>query len=62
MRYFKIKLDGEVDHHRWWPTSLVSRSWQALHARTQYLATPATSVASERMFSTSGNVITDKPG
>ena len=52
---------AEVDSNplEWWKTHYVDYSHLACLAK-KYLCIPATSVASERLFSTSGNIVTDK--
>ena len=58
--YFKhILTQGDVDPHAWWNVHKVDFPVMAKLAR-KYLAVPATSVASERVFSYAGNVLTDK--
>lgn len=58
-RYFAISVEKEVDPHVWW-----LKNWRIYPGLStlsrRYLAIPASSVASERVFSYSGNVITDK--
>ena len=49
----------DSDPLEWWKTHHVDYSHLASLAK-KYLCIPATSVASERLFSTSGNIVTDK--
>ena len=49
----------DSDPPEWWKTHHVDYSHLASLAK-KYLCIPATSVASERLFSTSGNIVTDK--
>lgn len=59
-RYFELSLvDRIVDPHKWWMENKSSFPVMAKLAR-KYLAIPATSVASERIFSYTGGIITDK--
>jgi hypothetical protein len=59
-RYFKLDLKGTmVDPMEWWRDNRTTFPVMARLAR-KYLGIPATSVASERMFSYSGNIATDK--
>jgi hypothetical protein len=59
-RYFSLNpCTGVANPHTWWRDNRASYPVLAILAR-KYLAIPATSVASERVFSFSGNMITDK--
>ncbi|KAE8737430.1 hypothetical protein FOCC_FOCC017106 [Frankliniella occidentalis] len=51
-------VDMDVDIHLWWKERLDAYPRLAALAR-KYLCVPATSTASERLFSTGGNIVTD---
>jgi hypothetical protein len=58
-RYLQLEVIDEVDPLEWWKENIVHFPHLAFLAR-KYLAIPASSVSSERMFSYSGNIITDR--
>jgi len=60
-RYMKLKKeDAFTDPLSWWASEVGSSFPLLKSLARRFLAIPATSVASERVFSTAGNVITKK--
>ena len=52
--------DVDINPLEWWKTHYIDYTHLAYLAK-KYLCIPATSVASEHLFSTSGNLVSDKP-